>query len=178
MAYVPRSKPNFAGDLQHDFRDFQYERRAETLSLLIGEVTGIYLRACTVLGMEDDPIADCLRADDHFDLRAFQVVHDFLAAWWRKHHLGFAMNPDDSRPPPEGRKWIPLTSYRALLDCFHRRLLGEVAIWALHEPRIIRQFCLVQVKDGSPGGIMAEIDLFDSLRHRYPLPESPFPAHP
>lgn len=118
IACIPRTRPNFAGDLQHDLRDFQLGQRAATLALVIGEVADIYLRAAAAMGLTDDPIADCLRAEERFDLRAFRVTHDFLAAQWRAHHPGFALDPAALRPPPAGMTWQPLWSYHALLTAF------------------------------------------------------------
>ncbi len=41
------------------------------------------------------------------------------------------------------------------------------------DPLVIRLICLVLVQQNTAQGYMAEIDLFDALRERYPVPTIP-----
>ncbi len=87
MAYRAKSKPNFAGDLQHDVRDAMLGARVETLEMWTGWVARKYLFAARMLGLRDDPIADSLAAFDEFDVWSLAVAHDLLAAWWRYRYM-------------------------------------------------------------------------------------------
>ena len=165
-----KTQPNFEGDFQHDLRDFQIEYREETLSLVLGEVSQIYLRATVVLGVTDDPIADCLHADNFFDLRCFVAMHGFMAAQWRKGRYA-ALSRNREKALKAG---LIVQSYAEWFADFHAWFLTEIADWGRNAPHLIRLACLLMVRGRTTEGYMAEIDLWDALNKRYSVVNTPF----
>jgi len=41
------------------------------------------MSAALVLGLQEDPTANCLREDETFDVPVFAVLRDHMAAHWR-----------------------------------------------------------------------------------------------
>lgn len=172
MAYRMRSAPNFAGDYQHDLRDAMLDHRAGTLAAWAGSAANSYLAATRLLDIRDDPIADSLETFRTFDMACLQLAHDYLAAYWRCHHLA-AFRTDKA---PFIDVFDDRYSYGfrfqlgTILHGFRSWLMIESGGWARKAPFLIRRICLVLVQQNTASGIMAEIDLMDSLRARYPMP--------
>jgi hypothetical protein len=173
MTYSPKSRPNFAGDTQHDFRDYQYQVWQPTVASIVGLACQKYLIAARMLGRLDDPIADCLAADDLFDAQSFWVFYAHLAAFWRKTVLPKRLQWDVIRfnvytGYPKNRDF-PCPSYAGLQDSFQNYALAFVDAWALHRPEYIQQICSIVAREHSVTGYLQEIDLFDMLRRDFPL---------
>lgn len=169
MAYRPRSLPNFRGDLQHDLRDAMHDARPDTLAQWAGWAADHYLAAARLLDVRDDPVADSLEVFRHFDLRSLQVAHDHMAAHWR-----FRFLPDLLKAPVPGQP-SPDTgghfraSIAGCLYAFRLWLKRMVDFDAKRDPVVIRRLCLVLVQQNTLQGHLAEIDLHEALRTRYPL---------
>lgn len=170
MPYVPRSQMNFAGDIQHDLRDVFCDQRAETVALWAGEAAHAYLGAARLLGQRDDPVADCLAAEDRFDVWTLQVAHDRLAAYWRATRLAEAL-ADPGKCALNTPRAVPRSSYHALLVTWRAWLIGETRAWARTRPGNIRLICLILVQQNVTRGRVAEMDLYDAIKAQYPLPE-------
>lgn len=181
MAYQPRSRPNFPTDRHHDVRDAMLAARGDTVAMWTGQAAEEYLAACRMLAIRDDPIADSLETFNTFDLASFAVAHDVMAAHWRHRHLPeFLANPDLdiselARFDPE---WFE--RYRgfhlcpsAILVAFRCWLVKQTVRAARNDPTVIRLICLVLVQQNTASGFMAEIDLVQTLRARYPIPTIP-----
>jgi hypothetical protein len=169
MAYSPRSPQNFRNDLHHDVRDFILDNRAGTTAALAEAAARAYLSAAHLLGRPDDPVADCLQNEPRFDLRTLWVAHDMLAAHWRSRYLPLFISVD-----PSIRRyllWWNFCSYKAVLNGFQDWIVAELALWCVHDPLIVRTVCLILVQQNVSAGIVAEMDLFDLLSRRYPVPE-------
>lgn len=181
MAYRPRSRPAFAGDLRHDIRDAMYDGRAETLSIWVGLAADRYMAACHVPGVRDDPVADSLETFDSFDLATLRVAHDHMAAYWRCHGLEVFLNAP--QPVSEGLvqfaglggpgRWAMRWSMSSILAAFRWWLKEVTEAAAVKDPVLVRQLCLVLVQQNTAAGYGAEIDLFDALRARYRVPTIP-----
>jgi hypothetical protein len=161
----PRSRPSFRGDDWHELRDAQYAGRLDDLAMLVGEVSDMYLRACVVMGCEDDPVAEALRAGPFFDARSLFVAHARLAAVWRLRH-------GHVHPTVPG-----LLDLGPELAQWRAWVVGEVTFWILRRPLLLRRAALVVTRSlvQTPATIVAEMDLRDSLADFYPLPP-PDPA--
>lgn len=168
MCYRPLSHSRFAGDIQHDLRDWMLAERCETLSLWAGQVADLYLSAARVLGREADPVADCLLAEDRFDPATLAVAHGHMAAVWRCNRLPVELAHRDLWV---GDEWRPVLrcSYRGLMLCFRGWLRCQTDLWPRNFPYLLRRFALVLVQQNTVRGIEAEIDLFEDLRFIYSL---------
>lgn len=176
MAYRARSRPWFPGDLQHDLRDHMHATHEETLSLWAGWVADKYLAAAEMAGLRDDPVADSLLTFDKFDARTLLVAHHHMAAHWRLNWMPRFLSGET----PARLDTIPGASDSCLRGCprsctavFRNWLRINVDYQALRVPLVIRRFCLVLVQQNTAPGIMAEIDLMESLRLHYPVPTMP-----
>ena len=180
MAYRPRSRPNFKGDLHHDIRDHMLDCRNDTLSMWTGKAVDRYLAACRLLDIRDDPVADSLETFNAFDPATLTVAHDYLAAHWRYVHLPDHLSdrmpvfPDIPGASDQGIR----NSLGVCLCAFRHWLTLMVEFDATHAPVVLRRLCLVLVQQNTEQGIMAEIDLFDTLRQHYPLPPMNAPQPP
>lgn len=171
MAYRPRSRPNFAGDLQHDVRDSMLEGRAETLAIWTGLAANHYLAAAHLLAIKDDPVADSLEVFPHFDLHSLQVAHDHMAAHWRQRWMPEFLSA--TYPYVGDTPDYPRCHYRrSIAGCLYGfRLWLQLTTDkdARHHPVVIRRLCLVLVQQNTTTGYLAEMDLFETLRARYPV---------
>ncbi len=170
MAYMPRSLPNFPGDLQHDLRDFLQDHRNDTIALWSGLAAQTYINAAILLGIPDDPVADCLMADDRLNPAYLSVAHDMMAAYFRRHVMPAVLDGPDTfilRGKRGAVKW----SYQGLLMAFQNWLMAETADLAVTRPRVVRLICLIIVQQNSSAGRNAQIDLFEALRENYPVPQ-------
>lgn len=168
MCYRPRSKPSFKGDIQHDLRDWMLDEYAETMSLWAGQVADHYILAARTLGMEADPVADCLMSEVRFDARTLWVAHGYMAAFWRRVRLPVELADRD--PWAEvGGQIVLRRSYRGLLLLYRDWIRYQTDLWPKHFPRLLRRFALVLVQQNTVGGIEAEMDLFDELRLIYSM---------
>lgn len=172
MAYRPRSRPNFPGDLHHDIRDHILQARAETLSMWTGWAVDRYLAACRMLDIRDDPLADSLETFNSFDLSSLSVAHDHMAAHWRHSFLSRHL----SQPGPLVLVLPTATEHDlrnspgACLSAFRHWLWLVTNEDARHATTIIRRLCLVLAWQNTSQGVVAEMDLYDTLRHSYPFP--------
>jgi hypothetical protein len=166
MAYLPKTAMNFAGDLQHDLRDHQAQRRDQTIAIWASDIAQAYAEAAAVLGISDDPIAICLEQDDKIDARTLSIAHDHMAAHWRQTALAAAL----THPQTEGHdRRYDLACYGALLQEFRLWLTTTSRSGAPHRSRYIRLFCLVLVQQNTRQGILAEIDLYRFLAQIFPI---------
>ncbi len=170
MAYVPRTRPAFPGDLQHDFRDYMLDQRLGTLADWHGEAADCYLRAARLTGVaHTDPIAVCLAEDDVFDARTIWVAHDHMAAHWRATCLeavkggreGYLVGPDLE---------FYCQSYAGLLFLFRAFLRRQVALWATAFPEILWLFCRAVTGEHTMTGQETEAALGLELYALYPVP--------
>ncbi len=176
MVYRPKSAPMFTGDLHHDIRDAFYAARGETVAMWAGWAADKYLMSCRTLGIRDDPVADSLEAFVEFDLRTMQVAHDQMAAHWRHVWLPLMLDgtsPKDVSAIPGVGDWAHRGSMSTCLAVFRNWLRINIDFAADRDPVVIRLLCLVLVQQNTAQGYMAEIDLFDALRARYPFPTIP-----
>lgn len=174
MAYTPRSKPNFQGDIQHDVRDFLLDHRAVTLGMITGRCVDAYLRVAALVAAKDDPLADCLVESVQFDMRTLQIAHDHLAAFWRCQN--FPIRRASPAPRVNGER--ALVTPQDCLNGFRTWLRQECAWWAAENHIVIRLFCLVLVQQNTAQGYLAEITLFERLCAIYPLkPSQPAARH-
>lgn len=172
MAYLPRSAMAFPTDLHHDFRDFQADQRLDTIATWVGLASQTYLDATRLLGAEQDPIADCLRADPRFDARTIWGCHDIMAVHWRARWLDLALR-GKHRVVALPYTQHPIYTYRDLQNTFLRWLLDETAGWARRRPQLIRLMCLAVVGEHSRQGQKHELQLMASLASLYPLHRTP-----
>jgi hypothetical protein len=161
----PRSRPYFHGDDWHELRDAQYDDRWEDLAMMVGRVSDMYRRASVVMGREDDPVAEALRAGPYFDGRSLTVAHAHLAAFWR-------LRNGHVNPSLPG-----LLDLEPLLAEWRRWVIDEVTLWIIHRPILVRRAALVTTRSlvQRTGTILAEAELWESLKEFYPLPP---PDHP
>lgn len=180
MAYRPRSRPNFVGDIHHDVRDHMLDSRADTLAMWTGRAVEEYLAASRQLGISDDPVADSLEVFDTFDLNSLSVAHDYMAAYWRSVCLPTQLSDKAPLFPimPGVSNGGIRNSLGVCLCAFRHWLCGTVRHDAIHAPIVIRRLCLVLVQSNTSQGILAEIDRFDTLREHYPIPRPKVPRPP
>ncbi len=169
MAYMPQSSPDFDGDLQHDFRDYEMGRSLDFLSAFVGKAAEHDLKAAALTGQADQVLVDCLQSDDRFDAQVFFDVHWLLARFWRAHHMR-----DHLRKPclwvydTKGRDHIA-GSYIGLHLLFVKWGLVQIDHWALNYPQIIRLICMVAVFGNTFSGRMSLQALMDQLRKGFDL---------
>ncbi len=178
MAYRPKSKPNFADDRRHDVHDIMLAARGDTIPFWAGAAGRRYLQAARLLDRMDDPIADSLQAIGQFDSRPLALAHDYLAAYWRAVALdaflarkGLFIDASDTCLPllPKGKS-VLRCSYSAILAAFRHFLSMMVDYDSEVAPKLVRQICLVMVRQNSSQGVAAAIDLLELVRTRYRLP--------
>lgn len=154
------SRSSFRGDDWHELRDGQYDGRWDDIAAMVGEIADMYLRASTVMGCEDDPVAAALRAGPFFNGRSLMVAHARLAAFWR-------LTTGHVHPTLPGLLDLApeLTQWRAWM-------LREVRHWIIHHPILVRRAALVVARSlvQTADTIVAEMDLWDSLKALYVLP--------
>ncbi len=169
MAYTPRSRIFFHGDLQHDFRDYQHDNRYPLIEKLVGEANIAYLCAAAILGAQDDPIAECLRDEARFYGVNFISMHDHLAAFWRKMILPASLAKTHLEESFPDGKTRATQSYAALHLNFANWLMAQVKIWATYSPHLIRQICLVQVRSLGKPKAEGETQLLVYVLQDYPI---------
>lgn len=176
MAYVPRSRPAFPGDLQHDFRDFQLDHRRDTLAQWSGRAAGHYLRAAALLGVAGtDPIADCLQAEDRLDARTLWVAHDRMAAVWRRSALPGVLSGNLTMLETDSGRGVISSSPAGLMVLFRRWLEVETDSWARYRPPLLRLFLRAMLGEHSRSGQALEAELYFALAHLHPLPGETLP---
>lgn len=158
--YEPRSRPCFRGDDWHELRDAQYVDRSDDLAGMAGTVHDMYQRACVVVGREDDAVAQSLRAGPFFDPQSLAPAHAHLAAVWR-------LRNGHVHPSLPG-----VVDMYPLVRDWQRWLSSEVILWIIDRPLLVRQAAIVVTRSliQRTSTIVAEMDLLDTLRDRYPLP--------
>lgn len=155
-----RSQPGFHGDDWHELRDAQHDQRWDDLAVMVGRISDTYRRASVVMGCEDDPVAEALRAGPFFDGRSLVVAHSYLAAFWR--HANGHVNPS-----------LPgMLDLGPLLGQWRSWMRREASFWIIHHPILVRRVALVATRSlvQRVDTIVAEMDLWESLREFYPLP--------
>lgn len=167
MAYLPRSAMTFPGDIH---RDFQIERRLDTISEWVGLAAQIYLNAARMLDLMSDPIADCLAADHIFDARTVWAVHDHMANHWRAHWLERALAGTHLRVEPPF-KCVPIYTYRDLQYAFRRWLLEEPRLWSVSNAPRFRLMYRAIVGNHNHNGKADELAFFLSVITQYHLPD-------
>ncbi len=170
MAYFPRSEMAFSGDIHHDFRDFQIERRLDTISEWVGLAAQTYLNAARMMNQMSDPIADCLAADHIFDARTVGAVHDHLASHWRAYWLEPALSGTHLQVAPPF-KCVPIYTYRDLLYTFRRWLLDETYSWSHSDVAHFRLMCRAIVGNHSLTGKVDEMAFLGGIITQYHLPD-------
>ncbi|HMR61676.1 hypothetical protein, partial [Amaricoccus sp.] len=122
-----QTRPYFHGDDWHELRDAQYEDRWDDLAMMVGRVSDMYRRASVVMGREDDPVAEALRAGPFFDGRSLTVAQAHLAAHWRwkEGHV----NPS-----------LPgILDMELLLEAWRKWVMSEVTLWIIDSPILVRR---------------------------------------
>ena len=170
MAYLPKSPMAFPGDLHHDFRDFQNDGRVGIIADWVGLAAKIYLDAAHLLGMAQDPIADCLAADSYFDTRTVWAAHDHMAMHWRAHWLERAFAGTHLKVEPGLFRCVPIYTYRDLQNAFGRWLMDETRSWARKNPARLRLMCRAVVGEHSQRGRADEMAFLYGLICEYRLP--------
>ena len=136
----------------------QQELRLIALAHVLNRASAAYLAAAELLEARDDPIADCLRADEVFDLRRVVVFHDHLAEHWRLvYRTKGSLRQREGSTAEYSASWLYW-------------LVGEASSWAVSRPRLLRCFLLAVVQPGTSGGLTAEMDLWDQAVLAYPVP--------
>ena len=171
MAYAPRTRPAFPGDIQHDLRDHLADQRLSTLADWVGEATRHYIRAADILRRRHvDTLAIALDADERLDARTLCVAHDHMAAHWRAEYLPQVI-------AGRGRlKWGPaepcnfVNSYADLRAIFRQWLRLQTGIRADHMPDVLELFLLAIMGEHTRTGRHVEAELFFTLARIYPVP--------
>jgi hypothetical protein len=169
MAYVPRSDMAFPGDIHHDFRDFQNDDRLEIIARWVGLAAEIYVQAARIVGRPDDPIADCLTADDLLDARTVMPAHDHMARHWRAHWLPRALSGTHLTVEPPF-KCVPVYTYRDLQDAFTTWLLRETELWSRRNIPRLRLMCRIVVSNHNLQGQGDALEFLYGLMRDYPHP--------
>ena len=178
MAYVPKTRPSFARDLQHDLRDHLLSLRLETIALWAGEASRLYLRAADILRRRKiDSLAIALDMDDRFDARTLWVAHDHMAAHWRAECLPQVMQTAGKMLWGPTRLVNMLNSYGELTAIFRSWLLMQANHWADHRPDVLELFLLARVGDHTRTGQAVEAELYFTLAWAFPVPgvKTPMP---
>jgi hypothetical protein len=161
-----RTRASFTGDDWHELRDAQHARRDQVVAALAGRVADVYQRCAVATGRTDEPLARLVRAQRVFHPRALYPTHDWLAAFWRARHGHLVPTlPGMVILDPMVRDW-------------HRWAVQEVMRWLLHWPDLVRTYARALAAARVSGVESEEIDLWDELRPRYPLPPHPPPPPP
>lgn len=174
MAYLPRSRPNFPGDIQHDFRDFMLDNRLDTLAEWQGKAAEVWLCTARLTDRIGDPISVCLAEDAIFDARTLWIAHDHMAAHWRAAHMQEAMTGREKITGPEDRP-LYCRSYAGLLFRFRRYLRRQIDVWSAIKPDLLHLFLLAVTAEHTKSGRIVEMELHIVLADLYPVPGQNLP---